>query len=81
MSAVEYRCYKTRNPMVTSLVRVIHSSGDNTSLYTIRKIKPNFSYTRDITPKLVRSGGAHLRALAPGQHSSGGEPLATVCLI
>ena len=27
-------------------------------------------YTRRITPKRVTSGGAHLRGLAPGQHSS-----------
>ena len=27
-------------------------------------------YTRDITPKRVKSTGVHLRSLAPGQHSS-----------
>ena len=32
--------------------------------------KSNFYYTRDITPKLVTSGGIHLRGLAPEQHSS-----------
>ena len=42
-------------------------------------------YSHGITPKRVTSGGAHLRGLAPGQHSSerrsGGEPLAAQCLI
>ena len=33
-------------------------------------IKSNLHYTRGITPKRVTSGGAHLRSLAPGQHSS-----------
>ena len=33
-------------------------------------IKKKFYYTRDITPKRVTSGEAHLRGLAPGQHSS-----------
>ena len=28
------------------------------------------NYTRGITPKRVTSCGAHLRGLAPGQHSS-----------
>ena len=32
--------------------------------------KSNLQYTRDITPKRVTSGGAHLSGLAPGQHSS-----------
>ena len=30
----------------------------------------NLHYTRGITPKRVTSGGAHLRGLAPGLHSS-----------
>ena len=30
----------------------------------------NFHYTRGSTPKRVTSGGAHLRGLAPAQHSS-----------
>ena len=34
------------------------------------KIKSNLHYTRRITPKRVTSCGAHLRGLAPGQHSS-----------
>ena len=34
------------------------------------QIKSNLHYTRRITPKRVTSGGAHLRGLAPGQHSS-----------
>ena len=35
------------------------------------KIKEsNLHYTRRITPKRVTSGEAHLRGLAPGQHSS-----------
>ena len=37
---------------------------------SINKIKSNFHYTRRITPKRVTSCGAHLRGLAPGQHSS-----------
>ena len=32
--------------------------------------KSNLHYTRGITPKRVTIGGAHLRGLAPGQHSS-----------
>ena len=32
--------------------------------------KSNLYYTRGITPKHVTRGGAHLRGLAPGQHSS-----------
>ena len=32
--------------------------------------KSNLHYTRRITPKRVTSCGAHLRGLAPGQHSS-----------
>ena len=30
----------------------------------------NLHYTRGIMPNRVASGGAHLRCLAPGQHSS-----------
>ena len=30
----------------------------------------NLHYTRGNTPKRVTSGGAHLRGLAPGLHSS-----------
>ena len=30
----------------------------------------NLDHSRSITPKHVTSGGAHLRDLAPGQHSS-----------
>ena len=48
---------------------------------TLKQIK-NLHYLP--TPKRVTSGGAHLRGLAPGLHSSegrrsGGEPLATPC--
>ena len=32
--------------------------------------KSNLHYTRGITPKRVTSGGAHLRGLASGQHST-----------
>ena len=32
--------------------------------------KSKLDYARGITPKSVTSGGAHLRCLAPGQHSS-----------
>ena len=38
------------------------------SLHQIKK--SSLHYTRDITPKRSSSGGAHLRGLAPGQHSS-----------
>ena len=34
------------------------------------KKKSNLHYTRAITPKRVTSGGAHLRRLASGLHSS-----------
>ena len=33
-------------------------------------IKTNLHYSRGIAPKRVTSGGAHLRGLASGQHSS-----------
>ena len=36
------------------------------------KIKSNLDYTRVIAPKLVTSGDAHLRGLAPGLHTSEG---------
>ena len=36
----------------------------------VRQIKSNLYSTRGITPKCVTSGGAHLRGLAPGLHSS-----------
>ena len=32
--------------------------------------KSHLHYTRGITRKRVTSGGAHLRSLTPGQHSS-----------
>ena len=35
----------------------------------LNDFKTNFHYTRDMTPKRVTSGGAHLRGLAPGQDS------------
>ena len=34
------------------------------------KSNQNLHYTRGSTPKRVRSGGALLRGLAPGEHSS-----------
>ena len=37
---------------------------------TMKKSKLNLHYTRGIMPKRVTSGGAHLRGLAPGLHSS-----------
>ena len=37
---------------------------------SMSKIKSNPYYTRGITPKRATSGGAHLRDLAPGRHSS-----------
>ena len=33
------------------------------------QLKPNFHYTRGITPKRVTNDGAHLQGLAPKQHS------------
>ena len=39
-------------------------------LLKLRVFKSNLHYTRRITPKRVTSCGAHLRGLAPGQHSS-----------
>ena len=36
----------------------------------VQKSKSNLHYTRRSTPKRVTSSGAHLRGLAPGQHSS-----------
>ena len=48
-------------------------------------VKSNLQYTRGITTKRVKSGGAHLCGLAPGQYTatkkrcSDGEPLATLC--
>ena len=36
----------------------------------VNQKKSNLHYTRRITPKRVTSGGAHLRGLAPGLHSS-----------
>ena len=50
--------------------------------FTYSKIKSNLHYTRRITPKRVTSCGAHLRGLAPGQHSSeetSQRSLATLC--
>ena len=56
----------------------------STVLLRVENQKSNLHYTRRITPKRVTSCGAHLRGLAPGQHSSeerrnGGESLATLC--
>ena len=45
---------------------------NTTSIKRPKKIKSYFHYTRGITPKRVTSGGAHLRGLAPGLHSSEG---------
>ena len=54
-----------------------------------KNISKSLSYSRYYAEaarsKRVSSGGAHLRGLAPGRHSSketsrcGGEPLATLC--
>ena len=38
--------------------------------YELLEVKSNLHYTRRITPKRVTSCGAHLRGLAPRQHSS-----------
>ena len=43
---------------------------DFSYLQNIKSKKSNLHYTRGITPKRVTSCGAHLRCLAPGQHSS-----------
>ena len=54
--------------------------------YKFSSNKSNLYYGRGITPKRAASSGAHLRGLAPRQHSSkkhrsDGEPLATVISI
>ena len=46
------------------------SSGSALMPDTQKNQKSNLHYTRRITPKRVTSCGAHLRGLAPGQHSS-----------
>ena len=51
--------------------------------FIVYKNKENVHYTEysRITPKRIASGGINLRSLAPGQHSSDEQPLATVCPI
>ena len=56
------------------------------AFFFLIKSKFNLHYTSGITWKRVTSGGAHLRGLAPGQHSSeergsGGDLLAILCPI
>ena len=36
----------------------------------VNKSKTNLHHARDITPKRVTSGEAHLRCFAPGQHKN-----------
>ena len=47
-----------------------HSSQAWRNAASIMKAKSNLHDTRGVTPKRVTSGGAQLRGLAPGQHSS-----------
>ena len=52
-------------------------------LESSKKFKSNLYYTQGNTSKRVTSSGAHLRGLAPGQHSmkkrrSGGDPSGTL---
>ena len=50
--------------------RSVLSFSSSRKFSLINQIKSNLHYTRGITPKRVTSGGAHLRGLAPGLHSS-----------
>ena len=58
--ALHERYTDTRHPFLCMVLRVCFCS---------LVPKSNLPYTRGITPKRVTSGGAHLRCLAPGQHS------------
>ena len=62
---------------------ILSSAGDSARLLILKSLfvekyepvlnvdfKSNLQYTCGITPKRVTSGGAHLRSLAPGLHSS-----------
>ena len=52
----------------TTLVLIVGDKSQQIMIFF--KIKsPWYSRSRDITPKRVTSGGAHLRDLAPAQHS------------
>ena len=46
------------------------TTGQNFVKINLINQKLNLHYTRGTTPERVTSGGAHLRGLAPGQHSS-----------
>ena len=43
---------------------------ENLGRYRLLLVIIDLHYARGITPKRVTSGGAHLRGLAPGLHSS-----------
>ena len=57
---------------VVALSWIYPSSTSNRAYFKYSKIKSilNVNNTRGITPKRVTSGGAHLRSLTLGQHSS-----------
>ena len=65
------RCFEKFWNVNTRLIRHTGMKFPRTpKIWLVRNKKSNLHYTRDITPKLVSSGGVHLRGLAAGQHSS-----------
>ena len=58
------------NPELSDISYHPNVSQEEGGILPVKKSKSNLHYTRGITPKRVTSGGAHLRGLAPGQHSS-----------
>ena len=65
-------CNDVFNEGHSSAQKTVKSKSNLLSLRSKKqiKIKSNLHYTRRITPKRVTSCGAHLRGLAPRQHSS-----------
>ena len=58
------------NPLPGRDVRGAVPPALSTVMLSASDVKSNLHYTRRVTPKHVTSGGAHLRGLAPGLHSS-----------
>ena len=58
--------------MIPLFAKLVSGVEDRVKKFTmkVKNQKSNLHYTRRITPKRVTSCGAHLRGLAPGQHSS-----------